>query len=208
MIKLCSLSNPLPDDVDKLCDLFRKEGINLCLLSSEGETLPSLLCYSLVYGMGHAPSLITLLQIMEEKKYPSRTKLSDIQYRGSTLFHELCRHYRDSTDFGEIIKRLDRADLLSKDPKGNYGLHLLLGQGYQKEDLVDIIQTFIDAGFDGMDKEDPNGRHPFNVFCRYFKNGTPIGVIIGVLKKFVGNDLDVNAMDRYGDAPLFLLCQY
>lgn len=207
MIQLCSWSNPLQDDVDKLCNLFRKEGINLSWSSNGDETPQTLLCYSLIYGMGHGPSLNTLLQVMEEKMYP-KMKLSDIQYRGSTLFHELCRNYQDSTHFGEIIKRLDRDDLLSKDPKGNYGLHLILGQGYQNEDSVDIIQTFIDAGFNGLNEEDPDGRHPFNVFCRYFRSGSPISVFIAILDKFVDNGLDVNAKDRYGDVPLLLLCQY
>jgi len=198
--------NPPIESVNDLCQLLKKEGIDLnCSTGINGDTPLLLLSRNLIEGRGHGRSLKTLLEQMRLKKVrPER--LGDKMYynsirRNKSIFYELCTRYRDpSVPFGDILKLLNKDDLLCKDStvmtsdysksEGFYGFYvILLKDSYKNEDLVEFIQIFKEAGFDINVEE--NGHHPFHSFLWRRSNQFEIRrtstseSFIAIIRKFI-----------------------
>jgi len=179
--------------VDRLCQLFKVEGINLNC--SIGEYTPlALLCSILGESKEHGRSLETLLQTMKERQIEPKGLIDTNFYldEGFNIVHRLCKHYQ-ADNFEKIIRLIHSIDakaLWSKESDGvYYPLHLLCR--YYKvrehqEKLFDIIRAFIDCGFD-IHTEDRYGNNTLHVLCQYQSDS-----VIEIIEKLLNIGISVN----------------
>ena len=140
---MCSLSEPLESDVNRLCELFNVDRINLNFSIGKDITPLSLLCSSLEESEGHSRSLETLLEIMFERQIEPKGLLDNSSDDGFNILHRLCKNNYLGENLQKIIRLIDRKALWSKDSDGhNYPLHLLCKHyecDQHEENLIDII---------------------------------------------------------------------